>query len=69
MPPPVAKGKLVGISSRGGLHDVTMHGMLAKSGVNPSQANLLRSTRRAEGIAREIDAKEVFDFSYLEAVR
>ena len=35
------KGKLVGISSRGGLHDVTMRSILAQSGVDPSQATLL----------------------------
>jgi len=35
------KGKLVGISSRGGLHDVTMRSILAQSGMDPSQATLL----------------------------
>ena len=35
------KGKLLGISSRGGLHDVTMRSILAQSGIDPSQATLL----------------------------
>ena len=35
------KGKLLGISSRGGLHDITMRSILAQSGIDPSQATLL----------------------------
>jgi NitT/TauT family transport system substrate-binding protein len=35
------KGRLIGISSRGGLHDVTIRKMLQQSGVDPAQANLL----------------------------
>lgn len=35
------KGRLVGISSRGGLHDVAIRSMLAQSGVEPSQATLM----------------------------
>lgn len=35
------KGKLVGISSRGGLHDVTIRRIFAQSGLDPSQANLI----------------------------
>lgn len=35
------RGRLVGISSRGGLHDVTIRRMLAQSGVDPSQVTLL----------------------------
>ncbi|HEU4342132.1 MAG TPA: ABC transporter substrate-binding protein [Candidatus Binatia bacterium] len=35
------KGRLIGISSRGGLHDVTIRRMLAQSGVDPAQATLL----------------------------
>ena len=35
------KGKLIGISSRGGLHDVAIRRMLAQSGVDPAQATLL----------------------------
>ncbi len=35
------KGKLIGISSRGGLHDVTVRRMLQQSGVDPAQATLL----------------------------
>ena len=35
------KGKVIGISSRGGLHDVTVRRMLQQSGVDPVQATLL----------------------------
>ena len=35
------KGKLVGISSRGGLHDVTMRRIFAQSGMEPSQATFI----------------------------
>lgn len=35
------KGKLLGISSRGGLHDVSMRAILTQSGIDPSQATLL----------------------------
>jgi len=35
------KGKLVGISSRGGLHDVTMRRIFAKAGIDPSQVTLI----------------------------
>ncbi len=35
------KGKVIGISSRGGLHDVTVRSMLQQSGVDPAQASLL----------------------------
>lgn len=35
------KGKLVGISSRGGLHDVTMRRILAQSGMDPSQTTFI----------------------------
>jgi len=35
------KGKVIGISSRGGLHDVTVRRMLQQSGVDPAQATLL----------------------------
>ncbi|HEY2987798.1 MAG TPA: ABC transporter substrate-binding protein [Candidatus Binatia bacterium] len=35
------KGRVIGISSRGGLHDVTIRKMLQQSGVDPAQANLL----------------------------
>ncbi|OGQ82176.1 MAG: hypothetical protein A3F90_10055 [Deltaproteobacteria bacterium RIFCSPLOWO2_12_FULL_60_19] len=35
------KGKAIGISSRGGLHDVTVRRMLQQSGVDPAQASLL----------------------------
>lgn len=35
------KGKLIGISSRGGLHDVTMRRIFAQSGMNPSQATFI----------------------------
>ena len=35
------KGKLVGISSRGGLHDVTMRRILARSGIDPSQTTFI----------------------------
>src|SRR3989338_9217995 len=35
------KGKLVGISSRGGLHDVTMRSILAQSGMDPSQTTFI----------------------------
>jgi len=35
------RGKPLGISSRGGLHDVTMRSILAQSGIDPSQATLL----------------------------
>jgi NitT/TauT family transport system substrate-binding protein len=35
------KGKLLGISSRGGLHDVTMRSILLQSGIDPAQATLL----------------------------
>ncbi|HXG49944.1 MAG TPA: ABC transporter substrate-binding protein [candidate division Zixibacteria bacterium] len=35
------KGKLLGISSRGGLHDVTMRSILARSGIDPSQVTML----------------------------
>lgn len=35
------KGKLVGISSRGGLHDITMRRIFAQSGMDPSQATFI----------------------------
>jgi ABC-type nitrate/sulfonate/bicarbonate transport system substrate-binding protein len=35
------KGRAIGISSRGGLHDVTIRKMLQQSGVDPAQATLL----------------------------
>jgi NitT/TauT family transport system substrate-binding protein len=35
------KGKAVGISSRGGLHDVSMRRILSGSGVDPAQATIL----------------------------
>ena len=35
------KGKLVGISSRGGLHDVTMRRIFAQLGMDPSQATFI----------------------------
>jgi NitT/TauT family transport system substrate-binding protein len=35
------RGKVIGISSRGGLHDVTVRRMLQQSGVDPAQATLL----------------------------
>jgi len=35
------KGKLIGISSRGGLHDVTMRRIFAQSGMDPSQATFI----------------------------
>ena len=35
------KGRVIGISSRGGLHDVTKRRMLQQSGVDPAQATLL----------------------------
>jgi ABC-type nitrate/sulfonate/bicarbonate transport system substrate-binding protein len=35
------KGKPVGISSRGGLHDVSMRRILAQSGVDPGQVTIL----------------------------
>jgi ABC-type nitrate/sulfonate/bicarbonate transport system substrate-binding protein len=35
------KGKILGISSRGGLHDVSMRSILAQSAVDPSQVTLL----------------------------
>jgi NitT/TauT family transport system substrate-binding protein len=35
------KGKLLGISSRGGLHDVSMRAILTQSGVDPAQTTLL----------------------------
>lgn len=35
------KGRVIGISSRGGLHDVTVRRMLQQSGVDPAQASLL----------------------------
>src|SRR2546430_14385483 len=35
------KGKLIGISSRGGLHDVTMRRIFAQSGMEPSQATFI----------------------------
>ncbi|MGH7765828.1 MAG: ABC transporter substrate-binding protein [Candidatus Binatia bacterium] len=35
------KGRLIGISSRGGLHDITIRKMLQQSGVDPAEANLL----------------------------
>lgn len=35
------KGRVIGISSRGGLHDVTVRRMLQQSGVDPAQATLL----------------------------
>ena len=35
------KGKLLGISSRGGLHDVTMRRIFAQSGMDPSQATFI----------------------------
>lgn len=34
------KGRVIGISSRGGLHDVTVRRMLQQSGVDPAQASL-----------------------------
>jgi NitT/TauT family transport system substrate-binding protein len=38
---PDLKGKLLGISSRGGLHDVTMRRIFAQSGMDPSQATFI----------------------------
>jgi NitT/TauT family transport system substrate-binding protein len=38
---PDLKGKLVGISSRGGLHDVTMRRIFAQSGMDPAQTTLI----------------------------
>lgn len=38
---PDLKGKLIGISSRGGLHDVTIRRIFAQSGMDPSQATLI----------------------------
>lgn len=38
---PELKGKLIGISSRGGLHDVTIRRIFAQSGMDPSQATLI----------------------------
>jgi NitT/TauT family transport system substrate-binding protein len=35
------RGKLIGISSRGGLHDVTVRTILTQSGIDPGQATLL----------------------------
>jgi ABC-type nitrate/sulfonate/bicarbonate transport system substrate-binding protein len=35
------KGKLIGISSRGGLHDVTMRRIFLQSGMDPSQATFI----------------------------
>ena len=35
------KGKLLGISSRGGLHDVSMRAILTQSGIDPAQTTLL----------------------------
>jgi len=35
------KGKLLGISSRGGLHDVTMRRIFTQSGMDPSQATFI----------------------------
>ena len=35
------KGRVIGISSRGGLHDVTVRRMLQQSGVDPAQVTLL----------------------------
>ncbi len=35
------QGKLIGISSRGGLHDITMRRIFAQSGMDPSQATLI----------------------------
>jgi NitT/TauT family transport system substrate-binding protein len=35
------RGKTVGISSRGGLHDVSMRSILVQSGVDPSQVTVL----------------------------
>src|SRR5712692_194219 len=35
------KGRVIGISSRGGLHDVTIRRMLQQSGVDPAQVTLL----------------------------
>jgi ABC-type nitrate/sulfonate/bicarbonate transport system substrate-binding protein len=35
------KGRLVGISSRGGLHDVTMRRIFVQSGMDPSQATFI----------------------------
>jgi ABC-type nitrate/sulfonate/bicarbonate transport system substrate-binding protein len=35
------RGKLLGISSRGGLHDVSMRAILTQSGIDPSQVTLL----------------------------
>ncbi len=35
------KGKLLGISSRGGLHDVSVRAILTQSGIDPSQVTLL----------------------------
>ena len=38
---PDLKGKLIGISSRGGLHDVVMRRIFAQSGMDPSQATFI----------------------------
>jgi NitT/TauT family transport system substrate-binding protein len=38
---PDLKGKLLGISSRGGLHDVIMRRIFAQSGMDPSQATFI----------------------------
>jgi ABC-type nitrate/sulfonate/bicarbonate transport system substrate-binding protein len=38
---PDLKGKLVGISSRGGLHDITMRRMLAQSGLEAGQVTVI----------------------------
>ena len=38
---PDLKGKLLGISSRGGLHDVVMRRIFAQSGMEPSQATFI----------------------------
>jgi NitT/TauT family transport system substrate-binding protein len=38
---PDLKGKLIGISSRGGLHDVTIRRIFAQSGMDPAQATLI----------------------------
>ena len=35
------RGKLLGISSRGGLHDVSMRAILTQSGIDPAQTTLL----------------------------
>jgi ABC-type nitrate/sulfonate/bicarbonate transport system substrate-binding protein len=35
------KGRVIGISSRGGLHDIAIRKMLQQSGVDPAQATLL----------------------------